>query len=89
MGADKSDHEIRIECLQPGPQWARPTGDEVRAVLRRAGLTGGQAARLLALGEGGDRTVRRWTGNDSAIPYSAWAILCERAGLGLIWRDES
>lgn len=77
---------IRAECLQPGADYAQPTGAEVREVLRLAELTGSGAARLLGLGEGGGRTVRRWISEDSEIPYAAWAILCERAGLGAIWQ---
>jgi len=52
---------------------------------RRAvyGLTGGEAAKLLGISDG--RTIRRWTGGDSPIPFAAWAILCNVAGLGLIW----
>lgn len=48
-----------------------------------AGLTGGDAAKLLGISDG--RTIRRWTGGDSPVPFSAWAILCEVAGLGMIW----
>ena len=78
---------IRVECLQPATNsWKPPTGDEIREVLRAAGFTGGQAARVLGLGLKGDRTVRRWIGEESSIPYSAWAILCDFAGLGCIWK---
>ncbi len=80
--------EIRPECLTLPDVWAPPTGAEIREVLRRARLTGGGAARALALGKGGDRTVRRWIGEESHIPYAAWAILCDLAGMGIIWRVE-
>lgn len=76
---------IRPECLRPAESWEPPTGAEIREVLRRAGLSGGKAAKMLGLGSKGDRTVRRWTGEDSEIPYSAWALLCHIAGLGCIW----
>ncbi|AZS80782.1 transcriptional regulator [Achromobacter spanius] len=76
---------IRAVCLRPfADGWEQPTADEVRAALSMAGLTGGQAARLLGISDG--RTVRRWTGGDSHIPYAAWAMLCHAAGLGIIWR---
>lgn len=79
--------KIRLDCMQPAASgWIQPTGDEIREVLRAAGFTGGQAAKMLGLGSGGDRTVRRWIGGDSAIPYAAWALLCDFAGLGCIWR---
>ena len=78
---------IRTECLQPAERWAQPTGEEVRTVLKMAGFTGGRAAKALGLGPQGDRTVRRWVGEDSSIPYAAWALLCDFAGLGSIWRQ--
>lgn len=78
--------EIRPECLKPATHWCRPTGSEIRAVLQRAGLTGKEAARILGLSAKGDRTIRRWVGDDSPIPYAAWAILCDVAGFGQIWR---
>lgn len=83
-----TEANIRLECLRPAINgWLKPTGEEVREVLRLAGFTGGHAARALGLGLKGDRTVRRWIGEDSDIPYAAWAILCEFAGLGVIWKD--
>ncbi|GAW47596.1 transcriptional regulator [Vibrio sp. 1733] len=78
---------IRLECLRPAEQWSRPTGEEIREVLRLAGLTGSQAAKKLGLGPSGSRTVRRWTGEESNIPYSAWGQLCYLAGLGVIWKE--
>lgn len=78
--------KIRPACLLPADRWTPPTGEEVREILRLCELTGSRAARVLGLGLGGDRTVRRWIGEDSPIPYSAWAIFCELAGLGMIWR---
>ena len=79
---------IRNGCLQPAVSWEQATGDEVREVLRLANFTGGQAARALGLGAKGDRTVGRWVGGDSSIPYAAWALLCDFAGLGMIWKQQ-
>lgn len=79
---------IRNGCLQPAVSWEQAKGDEVREVLRLANFTGGQAARALGLGAKGDRTVRRWVGGDSSIPYAAWALLCDFAGLGMIWKQQ-
>lgn len=77
---------IRASCLQPATSWEQPTGEEVREVLRLAGFTGSHAAKVLGLSSKGDRTVRRWVGGDSDIPYAAWALLCDFAGLGAIWK---
>lgn len=82
---EKKRGGIRPECLRPFVDWTPPTGDEVRVVLRRAGLSGRTAALLLGLSESGGRTVRRWCALDAPIPYSAWAVLCDAAGLGRIW----
>lgn len=79
---------IRPECLQPAAQaWAVPTPDEINEVIRLAGLSSSYAARVLGLGEKGGRAVRRWMAGEAAIPYSAWAVLCHMAGLGIIWSD--
>jgi hypothetical protein len=32
--------------------------------------------------------VRRWIGEAAAIPYAAWALLCEFAGLGCVWKED-
>lgn len=79
------NHLIRPACLCEAQTWTQPTGPEVREVLHMAGLSGSAAARLLGLGQGGSRTIRRWVGEDSSIPYAAWALLCHAAGLGEIW----
>lgn len=78
---------IRDECLVPWIKgWQQPTGVEVREVIRRAGLTGRDAADLVGLSEkGGGRQIRRWISGESQIPYAAWALLCHAGGLGLIW----
>ncbi|MDN7880080.1 transcriptional regulator [Burkholderia aenigmatica] len=63
--------------------WEVPDSNAIRAVLKLAKLTGGEAARRVGIHD--SRTVRRWTGGETAIPYAAWALLCEIAGLGKIW----
>lgn len=75
---------IRDETLRPYEHWQQPTGMEVRSVLKTAGLTGSEAANIVGVNS---RTIRKWTGEEQRIPYSAWAILVESAGLGLIWRS--
>lgn len=73
--------------------WEKPTGREVRLVLGLIGdpnrpghpMTGAQAAKYLGLADG--RAIRNWQSQDaqaSSIPYSAWVLLCYKAGLGLI-----
>lgn len=76
---------LRPETLQPGNSFTEPTPEEVRTILRVAGLTGGEAAIFLGMRRGGSRIVRRWCSGDATIPYSAWALLCWKAGAGLIW----
>jgi hypothetical protein len=68
----------------PAEYWIIPTGEEVRAVLKMANLSGSEASKKLGLKDG--RTIRRWVSEDSPIPYACWAILCDLAGLGVIWR---
>lgn len=80
---------IRPACLRPADQgWEQPSGPEIREVIRRAGLTDSETARLLGLAvqtQGGPRQVRRWIAEEGNIPYSAWALLCHVAGFGIIW----
>ena len=77
--------EIRATTLRRWTDgWETPTPDEVRWVMKMAGLTGRTASELVGIAN--NRTIRRWTGGDCAIPYAAWALLCEKAGLGMIWK---
>lgn len=62
--------------------WVRPCGDDIRIVLKMAGLTGSSAGALLDVTS---RTIRKWVGDDQDIKFAAWCLLCERAGLGMIW----
>lgn len=78
--------EIRKECLVPFNQgWQAPSGEEVRAVMKMAGLSGKEVADLVGLDN--TRTIRKWAGGAAPIPYSVWALLCERAGFGVIWNS--
>lgn len=77
---------IRQECLvQAQNNWVQPYGIEVQEVLRLAGLSTASAAALLGMSKGG-RSIRKWINDETQIPYAAWGVLCEVAGLGLIWR---
>ena len=81
--------EIRPECLTPfSEHWSVPNGDEVREIIRRTGLTGGQVAKKVGLtGSGASRTVRRWVSGETDISYAIWGILCDLAGIKSIWRE--
>lgn len=77
---------IRQECLvQAQNNWVQPYGIEVQEVLRLAGLSTASAAALLGMSKGG-RSIRKWINDETQIPYAAWGVLCDVAGLGLIWR---
>lgn len=77
---------IRPECLRPADEgWEQPTAAEVRAIYNEAGLTGSGVARFLGIASKGQRVIRRWAGGEDDIPYSAWALLCDKAGYGRIW----
>lgn len=79
---------IRLECLRPATDnWQKPTAEEVQEVFRVGGFTKSHAADFLGLGESGDRTIRRWTSGETEISYANWALLCDFAGLGVIWKD--
>jgi len=75
--------EVRREARLPfsDPDYSPPTPMEVRAVLRKAGWTGSQAA--LVVGVDG-RTIRKWTGGEREIPRRASAChtSCAKVGRG-------
>lgn len=52
-----------------------PTGAELRALLRRWELTGAAAAAIVHCHP---RTVRKWTGEERAMPYAALYTLAAR-----------
>lgn len=98
----QAHEELRPETLRSFPHWEPPTAEEIRLVVRLAARARGKrklthvevaglcGASSTGSGSGkGSRTVRRWIGGESRIPYAAWAILCAEAGLGFIWRGES
>lgn len=75
---------VTPENLRPFKKgWVPPSGSVIKAVLQEAKLSGRKAADLLGIVD--DRTIRRWTGGQSPIPYAAWVILCAAAGHGQIW----
>ncbi|PHM51256.1 transcriptional repressor protein KorC [Xenorhabdus sp. KK7.4] len=87
--------EIRIETLRPfNDGWEPPTGEEIKHLLNiikqsTGTFTGVDAAQYIGLpsqqGRGkGSRTFRRWC-SEGGISYAAWALLCYKAGFGIIW----
>ncbi|MCV4777601.1 transcriptional regulator, partial [Escherichia coli] len=61
---------IRSECfLRLGAGRDCPTPEEIRTLMQIAELTGSKAATLTGLKD--SRTVRRWVGGDTPIPFSA------------------
>lgn len=78
---------IRKECLTPAESWIPPTADEITEIMHLISpeLSGGQLAKLLGLGKGGGRTVRRWLGGETDIPYAVWCLMVYEAGQGKIW----
>ena len=84
-----NDANIRLECLKPAERWAQtdrrgsPRGAAPGRVQRQQGREGAGAGR-----EGRPHDPPRWIGEDTPIPYAAWAILCDQAGLGVIWKED-
>lgn len=76
---------LNPETLKTYKEWETPTAEDIRLILSIAGLSGAGAGALTGV-EG--RTVRRWTGGDSTIPYACWALIVSYAGLGNIWVNQ-
>lgn len=69
---------IRPECfLTFSKGWKRPTGEEIRELLFRAGLTNVQVSKLVGLSH--PFQVSQWKVGKVAISYASWVILCEAA----------
>lgn len=83
---------IRSACLTVASKWQPPAPEEVQSLLlaisKRTGLpmASQDVAGLLGLGHEGCTVVAGWLDGRASIPYACWALLCEMAGLGLIWR---
>lgn len=72
--------EIRQGCRLPfaDPRYQPPTKEEIRTALKLAGFTGATAGDFLGVS---GRTIRKWTGDERPIPYSAWRLLLIKIGL--------
>lgn len=62
---------------QWGENYTTPTKNEVREILKELEMTGLKCGEFVGVNS---RTVRRWTGGDCKIPYSAWRMLILKAG---------
>ena len=54
------------------PNYVSPTPDEIKRVLTSNRLSGSSTADLLGVNS---RTIRKWTGGEQRMPYSAWKLL--------------
>ena len=67
------NQKVREETLLKYDEgWLVPTGDEMRQVKTMSGKTGAELAKMVGVD---GRTIRKWIGNETKIPYSAWRIL--------------
>lgn len=64
--------------LYDDPNRTDPEPEHVREVLKRGLLTGSRAGNLVGVSS---RTIRKWTGGDQKISYSAWRMLLYYCGL--------
>ncbi|MNJ47954.1 hypothetical protein D3C77_431320 [compost metagenome] len=72
--------------------WQPPAPEEIQSLLDAVGkrlrvdVDATLASNLLGLGPEGNLVVTEWLQGRASILYPCWAVLCEMAGLGLIWR---
>lgn len=85
QAAREAAAQLGIVSIAPYSEgWQAPSTDEIRALLALANLSGSKAGALVGVD---GRTVRRWTGGNSTIPFACWALLVSFAGLGDIWKE--
>lgn len=60
----------------PPPESWQHDPERLRQFLTAANLSGSQAAALIGVD---GRTIRRWTGGEREMPYSAWYTLLSRS----------
>ncbi|MFK7885937.1 MAG: methyltransferase domain-containing protein [Gammaproteobacteria bacterium] len=65
------------------PDYAAPTPEDIRGALKALELSGAEAAALLGVDS---RTIRKWTGGERAIPFSAWRLLTLSSGKTMVKR---
>lgn len=60
----------------PPPESWQHDPERLRDFLREHGLSGSKAGALIGVTS---RTIRKWTGGEHDMPYSAWFCLVHRA----------
>ncbi len=56
--------------------WEAPSGQEIREIFHP--YSGSQVAKMLGISDA--RTVRKWIGEESKIPYSTWRLFLIMTG---------
>lgn len=59
--------------------WIRPTGDDMRIILKLAGFTGSAAGNHVGVES---RQIRNWVAGKPSASYAGWCLLVKAAGLG-------
>lgn len=58
--------------------WRSPSSDEVRELVRLAGLSRAEAGRLVGVSPG---KIGKWIGGQGEVPYAVWRLLTVYVGL--------
>lgn len=86
------NENIRLETLKPAHDWVVPSSEEIKEMLKMAGLNCSSFSKLIGMSTqknksgNANRNVRKWISGEQPIPYAAWSILVHCAGLGIIWK---
>jgi hypothetical protein len=79
---------LPCSLLFADPGYSRPTPGEVDALIRAAGWSQNDAARIVGVsfGDKGSTTIRKWraplqSAEYREIPYSAWRLMLIYAGV--------
>jgi len=60
----------------PSPDKWQHDPERLRELLRERGLSGAAAGALIGVDS---RTIRKWTGGERSMPYSAWYCLVHKS----------
>ena len=73
MNLDAEVETLRPETLLKFTEgFIQPSANEVRLIVKLSGKTGSILGNLLGVDS---RTIRRWTGGEREIPYTAWRLM--------------
>lgn len=79
------DAGLNPETLVPfSAGWVRPSGDDMRLIMKLAGFTGSAAGAYVGVDP---RQIRKWVAGAPAATYAGWCLLVKAAGLGDIPPD--